>query len=92
MFATVIVADNGNDALNLYREYYDKNQKYIDIVLTDIEMPKMDGIELSEKIMQINKEQDIIVISAYTDTKHLIKLINIGVAQFITKPIETEIK
>ena len=91
MFQSVVVADNGNSALEIYQNYFDENQKYIDIILTDIEMPQMDGVELSEKILQINKDQDIIVISAYTDTKYLIKLINLGVAQFITKPIETDV-
>ncbi len=91
IFQIVIVADNGNSALEIYQNYFDENQKYIDIILTDIEMPQMNGIELSEKILQINRDQEIIVISAYTDTKHLIKLINLGVAQFITKPIETDI-
>ncbi|SFV57907.1 two component transcriptional regulator, winged helix family [hydrothermal vent metagenome] len=90
IFQSVIVADNGQDALEIYQNYFDENQKYIDIILTDIEMPQMNGIELSEKILQINKDQDIIVISAYTDSKYLIKLINLGVSQFITKPIEID--
>ena len=90
IFKEVVVAKDGHSALSIYQNYFDENKKYIDIILTDIEMPKMDGIELSKKILQINKTQEIIVVSAYTDTTHLINLINIGVSQFITKPIDTD--
>ncbi len=42
-------------------------------------MPKKNGIELTKDILKINKDQDVIVISAYEDSKYLIELINLGV-------------
>ncbi|MEA1953545.1 MAG: response regulator transcription factor [Campylobacterota bacterium] len=87
-FETVIVASNGEEALKMYKEYAKLHQKYFDIVITDIQMPIMNGIELSELLYEINDNQQIIVLSAYTDSAYLLKLINLGIAQFITKPVK----
>ena len=66
-FKTVQSAVDGVDALNKYNEFYEKNGKHFDIVVTDIEMVKMTGIELIKEIHIINKDQEIIVVSAYSD-------------------------
>ena len=83
-FHTVTVTENGKDAWNAYQS----NEKGFDIVLTDIQMPFMDGVELSAKILEQNPKQVIIVFSAHTDTEYLLKLINLGISKFITKPIQ----
>lgn len=83
-----IVCSNGIEALNSYIEYYEKNEKYIDIVITDIQMPKKNGIELIKDILKLNPKQSIIVISAHDDSKYLIELINLGVSHFILKPFQ----
>ena len=83
-FHTVTIAENGKDAWNAYQF----NEKGFDIVLTDIQMPFMDGVELSAKILEQNPKQVIIVFSAHTDTEYLLKLINLGISKFITKPIQ----
>ena len=81
-FDSVDFAYNGKDGLELY-----KKNKY-DIVLTDISMPKMDGITMSRKIKTINNMQSILVLSAHSDTKYMIELIDIGISQFILKPFD----
>ena len=81
-FNSVDAVDDGDKALELY-----KKSSY-DIVLTDIRMPVMDGIELTQKIYEINPEQCIIILSAHDESKYLIPLINLGVSQFIKKPID----
>ncbi|MCK5294082.1 MAG: response regulator transcription factor, partial [Arcobacteraceae bacterium] len=48
----------------------------------------MDGIELTEKIYDINPSQIIIILSAHDETKYLLKLVNLGIEQFIKKPID----
>ena len=88
LFKRVTVTSDGNEALNLYQEGYETDKKHFDIVLTDIQMPLMNGVELSEAIRNINKDQQIIVLSAHTDSDYLLRLINLGIAQFITKPID----
>lgn len=76
---------NGAEALELY-----KNNKY-DILLTDIIMPVMDGVELSKKVREINEKQVIIIASAHSESEHLLDLINIGVDQFLKKPINNNL-
>jgi len=88
IFETVDACNDGEEALDHYLKYYKKNNLYYDIVLTDIQMPKMDGIELTKNIYKENPQQSIIVLSAHDDTDYLLKLINLGVEQFIKKPID----
>ena len=90
LFRTVSVASNGKKALKIYQEYYKKEDKSFDLVITDIQMPVMDGVELSEALRAINADQEIIVLSAHTDSSHLLRLINLGIAQFLTKPINNK--
>ena len=80
-FKDIITASNGLNGLNIY------NNKPFDIVITDINMPKMNGIEMIRKIKEINPEQKIIAISAHNESDILIELIKAGVSSFILKPI-----
>jgi len=90
LFGRVTAASDGSEALNLYREHYARHNKNFDLIITDIQMPVMNGVELSEAVRSINTDQQIIVLSAYTDSGYLLGLINLGIAQFITKPIKHE--
>jgi DNA-binding response OmpR family regulator len=85
-FSEVTTAYNGEEALEIYR----KNYKAFDLVISDIIMPKLDGLQLCKEIYNINKHQKIIIISAYNDEKYLIPFINIGVDRFIKKPFKTQ--
>lgn len=84
MFKKVDTASNGLEALTLY----DKN-KY-DIVITDVRMPKMDGLEMSTKIREIRPEQVIIVTTAYSDSQKLLEAIKLGLDGYIIKPISMD--
>lgn len=59
-----------------------------DIVITDISMPVMDGIEMAKEIKNLNSEQNILVTSAHNDVEYLIELIEIGIDRFVAKPID----
>ena len=48
----------------------------------------MNGIELTENIYNINESQILIILSAYDDSKYLLPLVNLGIEQFIKKPID----
>ncbi len=85
-FDSVALAKNGEDALEKYHNHYSTYQKHFDIIITDIRMPKKNGIELSRELFKHNPKQKIIVISAHDDRKHLIDLINLGVDGFLPKP------
>ena len=87
-FKTVDSCENGEEALTKYIEYKEQNSHYYDLVISDIQMPIMDGIELTQKIYEINQSQIIIILSAHDETKYLLSLINLGIEQFIKKPID----
>lgn len=82
----VDVAKDGLEGLNMYQDYYKSNSEFYDIVISDIKMPKLDGIELTKKIFEINKKQMIIIVSAYDEKEYLVELINLGAHGFMKKP------
>jgi len=79
-FDFVDSAKNGEEALEKY-----SLTKY-DLVLTDIKMPVMDGIELVRRIKETNPDQSILIFSAYQESVELIDLINLSVNHFLIKP------
>ena len=81
IFTYIDAAKNGKDGLELYQ----KNS--YDIVISDILMPKMDGIEMCKRIKEINDEQEIIIVSAYSESRYFLQAIELGVNGYIIKPI-----
>lgn len=79
-------ASNGEDALELFL-VQQKNGIPFDIVITDIKMPFMDGLELSERIKDSAKDTIIIISSAYGDFAYAQKAIQFKVDDYILKPI-----
>jgi len=86
-FASVFVATNGQHGLELYDKIKQERGAYPDIIMTDIQMPRLGGLAMSEAILQVNPKQTIIVISAYSDTGNLLKLIELGINYFLPKPL-----
>jgi len=89
-FTNIDIAKDGRDGLEKYINFNRENQKSYDIVITDITMPHLSGIEMSKSILNINSKQVIIVISAHNDSTYLLDLINIGISKFILKPIDAK--
>jgi len=87
-FYRIDSATDGMDALEKYKYYYDSKNTYYDLVISDIQMPRMDGVQLATQLYTLREDQPIVIISAHTETQYLLALINLGVAQFITKPIQ----
>ena len=81
-FGCINTAENGIEALKMYKE-----QSY-DLVLTDLTMPLMGGIELTEKIRMHNSEQNILILSGHSESDNLITLINLGIDGFLLKPVD----
>ena len=80
----LFVADNGETGIELFTRYKP------DIVVTDINMPINDGLSMASEIKSLVPSTEIVVLTAYSETKHLIRAIEIGVGHFIQKPIDTE--
>ena len=78
-----LFALNGVEALKVI-----ESDDQIDMILTDINMPQMDGLTLTSKVREIKPHLKIVIISAYGDMPNIRKAMNLGAFDFITKPIE----
>ena len=56
IFNLVMVAIDGKDGLDKYIKYYEETNQYFDLIISDINMPKMNGLELSKNILTINNK------------------------------------
>lgn len=83
-FKEVIITKNGKEAFEKFLELKTK----IDIVISDISMPLVNGIELLENIREIDKYIPFIFTTAYTQKDYLISSIKYGVNDFIVKPLD----
>lgn len=81
-FEKVYIAKDGIEAFELFQE------KKPDIILSDIKMPKMDGLKLSEKIREKNHNIPIILLTSFSDQTTLLKALNSGIDGYILKPLE----
>jgi diguanylate cyclase (GGDEF)-like protein len=86
-FASVTIATDGQKGFDIYKKSLE-NGKYFDIVITDLNMPNMNGIKMAKEILNLNPKQYISVISAQDDSSKLLKLINLGIDSFLLKPIQ----
>jgi len=78
------VAENANKALEIL-----KNNK-VNLLLSDIKMPGMDGLVMAEEMKKIKPELKIIMMSAFTDTAYLLKSIDLQVDGYIVKPVRKQ--
>ena len=82
-FDTVIVGEDGEEGARLYADSHAK----IDLVITDITMPRMNGIELIQSIRTISSDVAIIVLSAHHESNFLTQTIEAGVDGYLLKPL-----
>jgi len=79
------VAENGEVGLELFKKHNP------DIVISDIKMPKMDGLKMSEQIKKISPKTPIIITTAFSDSSYLMKAIEIGIDRYVTKPVDIDL-
>jgi PAS domain S-box-containing protein len=76
-------AFNGIEALEVYKE----NKDSIDLIITDLTMPKMSGTTLAREILKINKDAKVILCSGYASSQIITDLKEVGIREFIPKPL-----
>jgi DNA-binding response OmpR family regulator len=84
LFKKVTTVSNGQDALDEYEK------KEYDLVLLDIEMPKINGIDAAKRIKFANGKQSILFLSAYDEVKYIRGAIDIGANDYILKPLDEQ--
>lgn len=82
LFKSITTASNGEEGWERFLEHP------YDLVITDLEMPYMNGEELLKKIREHSPEQEVLIISAYNEPERLISLINLHASGFIEKPLQ----
>ena len=86
-FEYIDVAVDGLDGLNRYKE---KEYDFYDLIISDINMPNMNGTDMAKNILKINHHQIILMITAYNSSEYLQELINIGIHHYIHKPLRMD--
>jgi len=89
-FGTVDCVDNGSKGLELYKSKINETDKPYDIVVTDVRLPGLDGVEMSREIKKLCPEQSIIFVSASNDPDDLNNGISLGISGFLKKPLELD--
>ncbi|MCK5294605.1 MAG: response regulator [Arcobacteraceae bacterium] len=84
LFTNIIIGIDGLDGLEKF------NNNKIDIIITDINMPKMDGLEMSKNIKNINSNIPILLLSAYNEKGFCEIANNIGVDGYLYKPVQMD--
>lgn len=88
LFHTVDLAENGQTGLKKYEQRINTESKPYDLVITDINMPIMNGIDMIQAIYEISPTQPVLVISAHNESDYLVQLLHIGVNGFLIKPLK----
>ncbi len=84
LFKNIDTAEDGRIGLQKF------NENFYDLVISDVNMPNMNGIDMAKKIREINPEQKIIMISAHDESHILIDIIQAGANGFILKPMHMD--
>src|SRR5262245_1461755 len=80
----VVDVTNGPQALDIIRS------AQVDVVLLDIRLPEMDGIEVLERIKQIDEQVEVILVTAVKTVKTAVAAMKLGAFDYVTKPFEEE--
>ena len=80
---TFLFAGDGEEALSLL-----KDEPEVDLILSDINMPRMDGLTLLRRLKELDDELRAVIVSAYGDMSNIRTAMNLGAFDFVTKPIE----
>ncbi|PHQ56332.1 MAG: histidine kinase [Sulfurimonas sp.] len=81
-FTNIVVAVDGKDGVTKY------NENKIDLIITDINMPNLDGLDMIEAIRKTNKDIAILLLSAYSDIEYFRRSIQLEVDGYLLKPID----
>jgi len=80
----VFEAKDGKEAITLWRDVKP------DIIITDINMPRLNGLDMARYIRSKDQDVQIIIATAYTDTDYLMKAVELNLVKYVVKPITKE--
>jgi len=80
------ICKDGAEGLEVFKE----NQHLIDLIITDVNMPNMNGLEMARQIKEINSNMPIVVATAFSNSEYLLEAIDLGVDKYVLKPINVK--
>jgi PAS domain S-box-containing protein len=83
-FDTLLVAENGREGYELYQEHKP------DLILSDIQMPEMNGLDMIAEIKKTDKSAKAIIMSAFSKSSYFLDAISVGVQSYLIKPVDTK--
>jgi len=89
LFDEVDVVKNGEEGYKLYKKTLSNGGSY-DLVITDVKMPKIDGLSMVEEMTKLKPEQKYIIVSAYKDEEYLLRAIGLNIAGYFLKPLDVD--
>ena len=89
IFGEVIICNDGNDGINQFKYYTLERKSKIDTIISDINMPNLNGIEMVKEIRELDQEVPIIFTTAHGESNYLMEAIKLKIAYYALKPINT---
>ncbi len=83
-FPRLDMARNGREGLEMFQT------RHYDVVVTDVKMPVMDGLEMARSIKAIHEEVPVIIVTAYNEVDYFLRAIEVGVNRYVKKPINPD--
>ena len=90
LFNKVILASDGKNGLDVYIDDINNNKK-IDLIISDINMPNMNGLEMIKNIREFDSEIPVILLTAHSDNNFLLEAISLHVSEYVIKPLNAHI-
>ena len=87
-YKDIIIAKDGIEALEIFQKYRLSNRSF-DLIISDINMPKIDGIELLESVRSLDEFIPFIFVTGKLELNTLLKVVNLDINDYIMKPIDT---
>lgn len=87
-FKKTISVEDGEIGYETFEKHFYGDEK-IDIVLTDIRMPKLNGLDMINQIRILDQEIPVVLITAHSEANYLLEAINLNVSQYVVKPVNT---
>lgn len=80
------ICKDGAEGLEIFKD----NQHLIDLVITDVNMPNMNGLEMAKEIKKINPSMPVVVATAFSNSEYLLEAIDLGIDKYVLKPINVK--
>lgn len=88
-FFEVIICKDGDEAINQFKFFTQEKRSKIDVIISDINMPNKNGIELAQEIRELDATIPIIFTTAHAEAKYLMEAIHLKISYYALKPINT---